>query len=60
MSNVTLRNVNLLRLGTYVTVHTWKSTGCCVDGLLLSGQIHWSENSGAFMEGFDVGSELFD
>ena len=50
-SNVTLRNV---------TVHAWKSTGrftACAkaraDGRLLGGQTttHWSENSGAFMDG---------
>ena len=59
MSNVTLRNVNLLRLGMYITAHAQKKTGrftACAkahaDGQLLSGQTTiYSENSCAFMEG---------
>ena len=58
---VTLRNVNLLLMLRNVTAHARKSTGHCTacakahDFLSSSGKrLHWSENSGAFMEGSEA------
>ena len=48
--------INLLRLGMHITAHARKSTGrftACARPVHFSAgkRLHWSENSGAFMEG---------